>query len=256
MALITKKPDSRNSKMLAGLIAAGILLPLVKLNYIFISLAMIILPAKAFMRKRGELIKYSVAFLVTIISFAWSSIIKVSASAPVSQRPDGLKVDPAAQLSFVSHHPLSFIEACIRTAGANLDSYLQSGTGLIGWNYVPIPYVFILLLCLGLFIAAIYSKNELAGLHKRLILLAGFVVLGILGVFGALYIAFNPIGRSVIDGVQGRYFIPLAVPAILAVAAFIPIDLRIKNKVVPYLFSSISIVCLAVSVVYYYLMTY
>jgi uncharacterized membrane protein len=86
--------------------------------------------------------------------------------------------------------------------------------------------------------------------------LGGFVILGILGVFGALYISFNPVGRSVVDGIQGRYFIPLAIPGVLAVATFIPIEVRIKDKAVPYIFSSISAICLVVSVIYYYLVTY
>jgi uncharacterized membrane protein len=256
MSLAMSEPGKADRKRLLGLIVAGTLLPLIKLNYIFLSFAIVLLPAKVFARRRSNLLKYGTAMLIAIISMAWASIIKVNTNAPVSQRPDGLKVDPTAQLSFVGHHPIHFLEACARTTVSGFDYLLQSGIGLIGWNYVSIPLIFTFLLCLGIVIVALYSKNELVNLRKTLALLGGFVILGILGVFGALYISFNPVGRSVVDGIQGRYFIPLAIPGVLAVATFIPIEVRIKDKAVPYIFSSISAICLVVSVIYYYLVTY
>lgn len=255
--VMQKDEGAKNKGVLYGLIAAATLLPLIKINYIFISLALVLIPDRLFRtRKIAIATKLGSISLLVILGLIWSLIAKVTSASSISQRPDGIKVVPADQIAALIHNPLHFAAVCIRSIVVNADSYLQSMTSLMGWNYVTIPLVFIVALCLGVVLAAVYAKNELAVIRKKLILLNILVLGGVISIFGALYITFTPAGSRIIDSIQGRYFIPFLIPIGMLLAAFAPFEVKIKDKVTPYIFGTISATCLTISVIYYYLGVY
>lgn len=252
-----KKLNTKNRTILNVFIGVALILPLAKINYIFLSLALILLPTTLFRTNKAAIaIKAAVTTFAIMLGLIWTSVINVSGNAPVSQRPDGIKVIPAAQISFVMHQPLHFIAACVISIVKGMDSYIQSITALIGWNYISIPLVFIFALCLSIIFSAMYAKDELIVIRKKLLLLCILALGGIISIFGALYVAFNPPGSRIVDGVQGRYFLPFLVPIVITIASYIPVEVKIKDKMAPYLFGVISITCLTVSVIYYSLATY
>lgn len=255
--LLQTKGSPANNKLIYSLAVVAILMPLVKLNYIFLSLGLLLVPNRLFKTSRAAtLIKTGISLLAAILALYWTSLTDAIGQPPVSQRPDSARLYPTKQLLLVIHHPLYFIDATIRSAVVGLDYYLQSMTALMGWNWIGIPYIFIFALWLALFLAAVFAKKELISLRKRLLILGGLIVLGIISIFGAFYLDFSLLGSREVDGVQGRYFIPFLVPAVMLVAAYVPFEIKLKDKIAPYIFGSIGAVCLAVSVLYYYLMTY
>jgi uncharacterized membrane protein len=247
----------RNNKIVYGLAAVALLLPLVKINYIFLSLGVTLIPNRLFKTNRLAIIfKVSVVMLANILGLAWSKIVNVTSASSISDRPDGARVVPADQIATMIHSPLHFIAVSARSVIHNGDSYFLSLTSLVGWNYVTVPLVFILLLCLGIFLAAVYAKNELVIIRKRLLVLSLFVLGGVVSIFIALFITFTPADAKVIDGIQGRYFIPFLVPVSMTLAAFVPFEVKIRDKLAPYIFGAISATCLTVSVAWYYLSVY
>ncbi len=256
--LLQYKSDEKvDNGVLWALVAAAILLPLVKINYIFLSFGVFLVPNRIFRsNKVAAISKLASLGVATVLGLVWTSIVRPTSSPPISQRPDGAKTVAADQIALILHHPLHFIEACIRSVVLNIDSYVQSMASFIGWNYVSMPLIFTIILCFGIFFSALYAKKELREMRGRLAILNICTLIGVISIFAALYIAFNPTGNRVVDGIQGRYFLPLILPFILLLASFTPIEVRIKEKLSPLIFGIISSSCLAVSVLYYLLATY
>jgi uncharacterized membrane protein len=255
LTLSNKHPPSK--KLWYALLAVAVLMPLVKPNYLFLSLGVVLVPNKLFHTKKlATIVKACSVFLVAIPGLLWDVVSKAANQPPISQRPDGVKLFPAAQTSLMLHHPLHFLLACFATTVVNIDSHLQSMVSLMGWNWVSIPYVFIFLLCLGIIIAAVYAKDELVPVRKKLLLINMSVLAGIISIFASLYVAFTPTGARLVDGIQGRYFTPFLIPFAMLVAAFAPFEIKIKDKIAPYIFVSISTFGLALSVAYYYFAAY
>lgn len=246
-----------SKKLWYALLAIAVLMPLVKTNYLFLSLGIVLVPNKLFKTtNQATIIKAFSALIIAIPGLLWSVFSKAAAQAPISQRPDGVKIFPTAQIALIVHQPFHFIAACFTSTVISVDSYLQSLISLMGWNWVTIPYIFIFLLCFSIIIAALYAKDELIPVRNKLILLNVLIFAGIISIFATFYIAFNPTGSRIVDGVQGRYFIPFLVPATMLLAACIPFEIKIRNKIAPYIFIFISMFGLALSAVYYYQWTY
>lgn len=239
------------------LVGTTVLLPLVKINYLFISLGLLFIPSDVFGTKKiATLVKVGSLALMALLATIWSFITKITSTGSVSPRPDGLPVVASEQIVYVLHHPIDFIVAIIRSFIDASDLYIKSMTSYIGWNETSLPMIFIMLILLGIFLAALYAKQESIGIRKKLYLLNGLALLGILSIFGVLYVGFNPTGYPTVDGVQGRYFIPFVALVAMLLAIYTPLTLNIKHKFAPYIFGSIAIISLIASVVYYYLSTY
>lgn len=107
-----------------------------------------------------------------------------------------------------------------RTFDTFFGGYVNMFWGVLGWLdvYIPTPVMFIGYLVL--FTTAIFEGCSFAGWRgkrwKNILSIAGTVV-SILGVFMSMYLFFTQVtGYYVIEGVQGRYFIPMFIPLILA----------------------------------------
>jgi uncharacterized membrane protein len=132
----------------------------------------------------------------------------------VMQFHDGVTPDMGAQLRHVLSHPLIFPEALIRTIDRWGWPLIAAMLGWVGWSHTNIVlsdtvynfYLksFGLMLLLGL----IDRHNQPA---LRMKLTVGLTLLGsLLAIFFLQYLTFSAPGATMIDGVQGRYFVPLA----------------------------------------------
>lgn len=257
MRLCIEGYENNNKNLLYLAIATAILLPLVKINYIILSASLLVLPAYHIQYRKLRInLKYLGLVAATVCGVLWSLAVRVTAHGPVSQRPDGAPITPNKQLLFILSSPLKFMVVTARTVVHDIDSYLQSLLALIGWNYVTIPTAFILLLSISIFVAMLFAESDLEKIKREIFIVAGFSVLGMASIFVALYMAFNPTGYRVIEGVQGRYFLPFVMPVLLAIGVILPLEVKLKHKVAPYLFGFTSVVTLSVSVVYYIAATY
>jgi len=249
--------NEKSVRYVSILAVTAILLPLVKINYVFLSLGLLLVPNSVFgTKKAAVLIKTGSLALMVLLATVWSFITKITSSNPVSPRPDGLPVVASEQIAYVFHNPVDFIVAIIRSVVDASDAYINSMTSYIGWNETPLPVVFIFLILSVLILAAMYAKQDFISMGKNIYLLNTLGLLGILSIFGALYVGFNPTGYPTVDGVQGRYFIPFVPFAVMLLVMHIPVDCGFKNKHTPYIFAGTVAVSLAASIVFYWLSTY
>ena len=202
---------------------AGAFVGLGKIAYLPI---VAILPAVAVLVRRRidrTVVGLTVVTLVIVVAWAaWS--LEVHDMVFTARQDDiGRRTDVNAQLALVFKQPLVFVKALIATLSVHdLARYLISlSGGVIGWvdTWLPTPIT-------GLNFAALASGLLL---DRKVIKTPMLVRLGIylvcvaivIAVCFLLYLQWNAVGASTIEGVQGRYFLPLlpflcvATPAIV-----------------------------------------
>ncbi len=132
--------------------------------------------------------------------------------------------DPGAQLRGLLSHPLDIPRLAIRTLREHGPGYPEQFIGKLGWLDTALPVWFCRLAWVVLGGAFL---SVAAGAAWRPWAAAGMVVLGVVATFGAEYLAWTPVGKPVIDGVQGRYFLPFAAVLALAVPGFPAVGRRV-----------------------------
>ncbi len=131
----------------------------------------------------------------------------------------GSGIDPEQQLAWLMAHPLQLFSIAVETLKNNHDPYAHMFIGVLGWLDTPMPETFYPAAWTMLAIAVALSLSRGLSTPWRwapaaglLAALAGFGL-----VHGALYLTWTPIGGPIVHGVQGRYFLPLAMMLCLMV---------------------------------------
>ncbi len=151
------------------------------------------------------------------------------------------RVKPHAQLLLVLQHPLRDLTIAVRTLSANGVYYVHSFEGLLAWASLILPAWTYVLLTVALLLALVVGdpleagagRTKLLPLAGRTLSVATVVVLGIAFVEGAELLTWTPLGSTVIQGVQGRYFLPLAP----FVALLLPLRPRLIRAAQPVVFA-------------------
>lgn len=125
------------------------------------------------------------------------------------------QVVPGAQARALLADPGRVVRIAIATwngrQGMENLAYWREIIGVLGWIDAPLPRLFYVLLLAALFGAALLALPErrwpLAPLDS-LVLASGLVGATLL-VFALEYLTWTAVGAPAVDGVQGRYFLPL-----------------------------------------------
>ena len=195
-----------------------VLLFLTKLNLLpLILLPFLLMSPSKFAPKRN----YGFLLLATLVLFVvevagWNWIASRNFESLLLQ-----EANPSAQLLYVLGHPFAFLATVARDLIANGWIYLQGWINGYGYYYWTPPLIVSLLFLMGLaaaLIADAISKLQADRLRAALILV---FLAGYLATIASLYLSFTPVGAGHVNGVQGRYFIPLALPLFLAFSTFL-----------------------------------
>lgn len=120
------------------------------------------------------------------------------------------------KLLLVSQHPSAFVSPLFETLSdkETLDFYYKSFIGVLGWLDTPLQNYLYWLGGAFLLITGAFSSTNKAQLDLRdkLVLFATFVMSTLL-IFLLLWASATPNGSMRIQGVQGRYFIPMLMGA-------------------------------------------
>lgn len=147
---------------------------------------------------------------IVIVWVVWSARIH---NLVFTMRQDDLasKINVQAQLALILAHPLVFAKALHAALGlAKLKTYFFSlSGGVIGWFdvWLPSPITLLNFLVLAATFLVDYRARATSILVRSGIYFA--CLSSSLAVFLLLYLQWNAVGSNDIDGVQGRYFLPL-----------------------------------------------
>lgn len=199
------------NRQLAILFALMVELSFCKIVYLPICLLIFLLPDKLFKeRKNAFVYKVLSIGIVVVANLIWLSI---SAGFLIEFNPG---VDSEEQVLFVLTHIPQYFLISFRTFLLHCDEWLQQMVGSnLGWAMdVEIPKILILVY-LGMIFGSLVINFETTEKYaiksdKTIKLLTGFAFFGVIAlIFTSLYVQWTPVANNVINGIQGRYFIPV-----------------------------------------------
>ena len=194
------------------LLVAGV--GLGKMAYVPLVLLVCLLPVEMFTSKRVRIVfESSIILGVLALDVAWS----LSQGSNLVEYQPG--VDEHAQVAFMLSNVGGFILICMRTVTTSALEWVNNAAGAhLGWVNVETggAYVVAYLAMLGgLFLVDNDISRVRIDHRDRLVMgLSSFLVLAL--VCASLFMQWTAVGASVISGIQGRYFIPIAVPLAIA----------------------------------------
>lgn len=120
-------------------------------------------------------------------------------------------VKPEQQLLSIVNNLIEFFRVIIQTTLLSGQEYLKHFIGVLGWLDTHLPegliwsYYFVLIT-----VALLDGQNDIQiNFKNRLVLFSVFTLIGLL-LYTAMYLSWTEVGSSIIQGIQGRYFIPIA----------------------------------------------
>ena len=189
----------------ATLAIAGAVVGLCNPAYFLGALIVLAIPA---IRWRAR----AIVLLATAAGVAFS--MWNASRAFVPSRP-GAHVDAAAQIACIRSTPLIFADALATEARARGRDYIDQTVGRLGLLDVNLPPPVVWIEC-ALLIACAIASTAVSVRARIAAVLTALATIG--GIFLASYLGWTPPCASFVDGVQGRYFVPI-IPLALLVAA-------------------------------------
>jgi uncharacterized membrane protein len=162
--------------------------------------------------KRALVLKQQVVVLVVcmIATVVW---LRLSSQAMVSVRSD---INVPAQMAYIVNTPFHYLQIVVGTIWAHHFYYMQF-VGRFGWLTITLPLIAYMLPGVAL-IATWGSEQRAHAYRPKIFVWFSFAIIAMstLLLFTALYLTWTPVGAAAIEGIQGRYFLPLAPLAALS----------------------------------------
>ena len=198
--------------------------------FLFIAVKIIYLPLYLWLflilledKDKKELVKrIGFVVLVFIILYALTSVIPVKMSQVFASGESGSGLSPSQQqLQYVIGHPFNYLKTFFHTLNIGRNFYVSSTLSLFGlldtYMLVVFIYVYAALLILTGISEVSIEDITMKWYYKVAIVLS--VMASFFGAFLAMYIVWTPlvsgVGAATIEGVQGRYFLPVLFPLVL-----------------------------------------
>lgn len=156
------------------------------------------------------------AAIVLGAGIGWSAVMSVIGAPNVGAFQGA---NPGAQIALLLSEPWRILAVARDTLAHMWAGYAYSFLGVLGWLDTLLPQSFYrnATILLGVAAAAmLLAPPARIAWRGGPAWIVGSVLASLGGIFGILYLTWSPVGGPVVQGVQGRYFLPLAM--LLAVA--------------------------------------
>jgi uncharacterized membrane protein len=196
------------SAALAKIFALSLVAVLSKQAYVLLPLLYLMIPRDKFPSRRAQLVGFGALLVVCFGAVAaWSAAVK---PIYMPYRSD-IPIDPDGQARYVTGQPFTFLWTALRQYWVDLRFYFESFFGQLTWLDLYVPFYFDYAVCAVVVAVALLDKEP----HVRVTKAAKAVCVVILVptallVSLLLYMTWSPIRGEAIEGIQGRYFIPVA----------------------------------------------
>ena len=188
------------------LYAMAVILGFCKIVYLPLVLLYFLIPAERFgTKKRKVTHAICIAVAVAALNGAW-----LLASSKIAG--DGLRegVNTAVQLSTILRNPLGYLKLMLVTTNELVFVWLDGVFGLSLGAFVvnfPTIYRFIALIVFIVLVAQRNERIEKMPNRDRIIMASIFILISSF-ILTVEFLQWTPAGAPIIEGVQGRYFIP------------------------------------------------
>jgi len=199
-----------------AIVALSVGVTLCKFAYAPLILLVLLIPPSRF-GGRERYFKFVAALIVVnlFVSLAWLS---QTAGASLVLRPDRPDVNAARQLAFVRSHPMALLPALARGIAGDGLLLFQSFVGYLGWLDNPASPVIVFLYWMTLFAVCWPIANDPPAPTKRHLCLVAALLCACTLIFAFLnYLVWTPVGSPRLQGLQGRYFLPLGAALLILI---------------------------------------
>jgi len=238
------------------LLSAG-LLTIIKPPYLILTLPFIFLPlSKKISGTNRKIIRYVIPVICLSIAVMATISVQRIISTPLPY------TSLAEQLHWIISNPFGYINTIARTVV--VISWPPLIIGTFGSSFISMPCLIIDLLMLTL-LASVFlrisgdpSEDNKEIQHIRLsgliFILAG--ILTSLAIATTLFLTWTHIGGYIVEGIQGRYFIPVISFTLLGLRMSTNTRLVVAESHARFLFIAVTVFCLAFSILWYYKILY
>jgi uncharacterized membrane protein len=198
--------DARTSAWVRLCVAAGVL---ATCKSVYAPIALLAIAPHQ--KKRARIV---LLFASIILGLACSAVVLSRQYYPL--RAD---TDPKAQIGAIKAHPLRVMSVVVQDYAERWADYRDQFVGRLGWADVPLPGVLIAMVFYLLIAVAATSSVSITPGARLFAAVLG--ILMCIGVSLSQYIVWTPAGATQIEGIQGRYFLPVALVLLLPFAAIV-----------------------------------
>lgn len=218
-----------------------------KAVYIPFILLFLFIPTDRF-RNKKESIYIKIGILSICMLVMATFVMPIVSGGAVTGDIRGGDTSVAAQLKVILKYPIGYLRVLNDTM---IKEFISSflGSGAIGsWAYIGnisnnLYLIYLILIVVASFIDS--SNSKISKIHKTLFIL---VILGVvLLIWTALYLSFTPIGSTIIDGVQPRYFLPLLFPLLICLGSS-KLEFKISDKIYNFMVLVIPVIIIFIAI--------
>lgn len=217
-------------------LATTVLLPVCKPTYVLIAMLTVLIPARRFGFGDGErvavwqrVLPWAAAGLGAVSFAGWMKIAAPTGDGMSLMRPEKQwgTVRPGDQLHGILSDPFHFVRVFGDSIARRDQHWFTQFFGELGFSYVEVPALTILaaLLAFGMSLGVAERFSPAGADRKRTWLVLLTIAASVAMIYVTLYMSFTPVGYFIIDGVQGRYFVPLAVLGLAVLLRWVPLRL-------------------------------
>ena len=209
---VLPEPDSIGPGRLLILLMLSLAVCLCKFAYAPLLALLLLIPPRNF----GRPARYAaqILFLAAASACVWFFTISAGSGLDTRIRTSG-DVSARVQFQWLAHNPLRFAPILLETFHVKGWVFLQGYVGLIGWLDVYLPAAFVVGYLILLLLAGLPNEDKppLPSPRRAAVIVLPAVVCSFLIIALLSYLYWTPVRAAFIDGIGGRYLIPLS-PAV------------------------------------------
>ncbi len=220
-----------------------------KLNIVPLAvLPFLLLRPQQFKVRYGYWALLAVAFTLMMLEVVGWNLLAYGRLETAAER-----ANPVEQVQYILSQPFAFVATLTRDIIQRGWTYFLNGLAIYGYNHWPIPQPVYLLTALALIASVLCEKITIQQPFRAASMLLILFVLTYLATIAAMYVTFTPVGSTVVDGVQGRYFLTVWPLLLLSLALwFSKVQYRFPAKWVSGIaVASLALYSIAMYIAYY-----
>ncbi|GGL37480.1 DUF2142 domain-containing protein [Nocardia jinanensis] len=231
-----------------AVLATAILLPLCKPTYVLLAMLVVLIPAARLGLDGWRRWLTWACAAVGAIGFAvWMKIAAPTGEGTSLMRPreQWYTVDTGEQLTGILTGPFGFLRTFWESILRRDQEWFTEFFGELGFAYIEVPATAVVACLLAFAVSVGMAERFDRPDFRRTLVVALTMAASVAMIYVTLYMSFTPVGYYIIDGVQGRYFIPLAIVSFAVLLRWMPFRLRGPGDRAPGRYAAVTIVVAA-----------
>ncbi|HSX47550.1 MAG TPA: DUF2142 domain-containing protein [Patescibacteria group bacterium] len=204
-----------NTKHILLLGVLSIVLVLSKeIMFIFLPLILLLKKSNFKSTRQSIIIKLCLIIIPIILFLGWLYITRNINSVSIYYNHQ----NPSQQISYIVHQHLNYINTLWNTYFyAWGDNITRSFIGVFGWADTPLSELIVSLgyISLAFLYLVNYDRQKYELNKNEKVLLISLLLIYTIALSSALYVYYSPLHFKIVYGLQGRYYLPIAIISII-----------------------------------------